>query len=240
MRRRLLASNLPSLGKRSVDFLKIIRSIEEFLYEAMTWLLFYPRTLWRCVRHPDWIIAYTDKELGESPGEQFTDLISPPLFLIISIVVAHGVELSLGNRLQPSNSRLVNEIAASEQNLLVFRALIFSVFPLVMAAGLLHTRGTPIDRATLRSPFFLQCYLAAPFAVVTSSAVALLRAHGPTYHVIGGVLLTLALVWFVVVQTRWLYKQTGQGWGRAFGLALGYLLLALLLVALIGAAVVTA
>ena len=141
---------------------------------------------------------------------------------------------------QPSNSRLVNEIAASEQNLLVFRALIFSVFPLVMAAGLLHTRGTPIDRATLRSPFFLQCYLAAPFAVVTSSAVALLRAHGPTYHVIGGVLLALALAWFVVVQTRWLYKQTGQGWGRAFGLALGYLLLALLLVALIGAAVVTA
>jgi len=26
-----------------MDFVKIIRSIEEFLYEAMTWLLFYPR-----------------------------------------------------------------------------------------------------------------------------------------------------------------------------------------------------
>jgi hypothetical protein len=90
-----------------VDFLKIIRSVEEFLYEAMTWLLFYPRTFWRCVRDPDWIIAYTDKELGESPGEQFTDLISPPLFLIISIVIAHGIELALGTRLPPSTSQVV-------------------------------------------------------------------------------------------------------------------------------------
>jgi hypothetical protein len=223
-----------------MDFLKIIRSVEEFLYEAMTWLLFYPRTFWRCVRNPDWIIAYTDKELGESPGEQFTDLISPPLFLIISIVIAHGVEVSLGNRLQLSNSQVVNQIAASEQNLLAFRALLFSVFPLVMAAGLLHTRGTPIDRETLRSPFFLQCYLAAPFAVVTSSAAAFLRAHGSTYHLIGGVLLTVALIWYVVVETRWLYRQIEQGWWRAFGLALGYLLVAVMLVALIAVAVVVA
>jgi hypothetical protein len=220
-----------------MDFVKIIRSVEEFLYEAMTWLLFYPRTFWRCVTRPDWIIAYTDKELGESPGEQFTDLISPPLFLIISIVIAHGVEVALGNRLPRTNMQLLNQIAASEENLLIFRAILYSVFPLVMAAGLLRTRGTPIDRESLRSPFFLQCYLAAPFAVVTSSAVAFLSAHGPTYHVIGGVLLALALIWFVMVETRWLYRQIEQGWWRAFGLALGYLLLSFLLVALILAVV---
>jgi hypothetical protein len=189
------------------------------------------------VTHPDWIIAYTDKELGESPGEQFTDLISPPLFLIMSVVIAHGVEVALGNRLPRTNMQLLNQITASEENLLIFRAILYSVFPLVMAAGLLHARGTPIDRATLRSPFFLQCYLAAPFAVVTSSAVAFLTAHGPTYSVIGGVLLALALIWFVVVETRWLYRQIEQGWWRAFGLALRYLLFALLLVALILAAV---
>ena len=218
-----------------MDFVKIIRSIEEFLYEAMTWLLFYPRTFWRCVTHPDWIIAYTDKELGETPGEQFTDLISPPLFLIISIVIAHGVEVALGNRLPRTSMPLLNQITASEENLLIFRAILYSVFPLVMATGLLHTRGTPIDRETLRSPFFLQCYLAAPFAVVTSSAVAFLSAQGPTYHVIGGLLLALALLWYVVVETRWMYHHIQQGWWRAFGLALGYLLLALLLVGLIAA-----
>jgi hypothetical protein len=38
-------STRPATGKGAMDFVKIIRSVEEFLYEAMTWLLFYPRTL---------------------------------------------------------------------------------------------------------------------------------------------------------------------------------------------------
>jgi hypothetical protein len=189
------------------------------------------------VRNPDWIVAYTDRELGEGPGEQFTDLISPPLFLVISILIAHGIELAVADRLPPAPSRLIARITASDESLLIFRALLFSVFPLVMAAGLLHARGTPIDRATLRGPFFLQCYLAAPFAVVTSSAAALLQAHGPVYPVAGVVLLILALAWYVVVQTRWLHRQIERGWWGAFGLALRHLLVALLLVAVIVAVV---
>jgi hypothetical protein len=119
--------------------------------------------------------------------------------------------------------------------LVIFRAILYSVFPLVMAAGLLRTRGIPIDRESLRSPFFLQCYLAAPFAVVTSSAVALLSAHGHTYSMVGGALLVMALCWYVVVETRWFYRQIEQGWWRALRLALGYLLLALLLIGMVAA-----
>ena len=35
-----------------MDFMRILRSLEEFLYEVMTWLVFYPRTMWRALRHP--------------------------------------------------------------------------------------------------------------------------------------------------------------------------------------------
>ena len=35
-----------------MDFVKILRAFEEFLYEVLTWLLFYPRTLWRVTRRP--------------------------------------------------------------------------------------------------------------------------------------------------------------------------------------------
>jgi hypothetical protein len=216
-----------------MDFLKIIRSIEELLYEAMTWILFYPRTLWRCLRHPDWITGYTDKELGETPGEQFTDMISPPLFLIISIIIAHGVGMALGMRLHAGNGQALQAITGNVENLLAFRALFFSIFPLAMAAGLLHTRGQPIDRNTLRSPFYLQCYLAAPFAIMISSAVAFLTVAGTTHHLIGAGLLTFGLVWFVTVQTRWFFHQIEPGWWTAFGLALRYLGLALLLVLMI-------
>lgn len=33
-----------------MDFLKILRSFEEFIFEAATWLIFYPLTMWRIVR----------------------------------------------------------------------------------------------------------------------------------------------------------------------------------------------
>jgi hypothetical protein len=32
-----------------VDFLHVHRSIDELLYEAITWLVFDPRTMWRSV-----------------------------------------------------------------------------------------------------------------------------------------------------------------------------------------------
>ena len=183
-----------------MDFLKIIRSIEELLYEAMTWILFYPRTLWRCLIHPDWIIAYTDKELGETPGEQFTDMISPPLFLIISIIIAHGIGLALGARLQASDSESLRAITGNVENLLAFRALFFAIFPLAMAAGLLHTRGQPIDRDTLRSPFYLQCYLAAPFAIMVGTAASP-SSDRPMFEKGSGEVLTAARV---LALARWL------------------------------------
>jgi len=35
-----------------VPFLIFLKSFEVFLYELMSWLVFYPRTLWRSVRRP--------------------------------------------------------------------------------------------------------------------------------------------------------------------------------------------
>ena len=35
-----------------MDFLKLLRSLEEFLYELCTWFLFFPRTLYRVIVYP--------------------------------------------------------------------------------------------------------------------------------------------------------------------------------------------
>jgi hypothetical protein len=35
-----------------MDFMRILQSLEEFLYEAMSWIVFYPRALLRTIRHP--------------------------------------------------------------------------------------------------------------------------------------------------------------------------------------------
>lgn len=45
-----------------MDFIRLIRSLEELLYEGMTWLVFYPRTMVRIVAHPDAATRYSEDE----------------------------------------------------------------------------------------------------------------------------------------------------------------------------------
>ena len=47
-----------------MDFLRIIRLLEELLYEVMGWLVFYPRTLWRIVVDPVSMMRYSDRGAG--------------------------------------------------------------------------------------------------------------------------------------------------------------------------------
>ena len=50
-----------------MDLLKILRSFEEFLFEAVSWLVFYPLTLWRILRGPLAAMDYSDREQSDSP-----------------------------------------------------------------------------------------------------------------------------------------------------------------------------
>jgi hypothetical protein len=62
----------------------------------------------------------------------------------------------------------------------------FSLFPLVMAAGTLRRQGRPVDHATLREPFELQCLCAAPFALSLSVAAILVGSPAPATVPAGG------------------------------------------------------
>lgn len=218
-----------------MEFLKFIRSIEELLYEVMTWLLFYPRTMWRVVTRPGSLIAETTSELGEDVERQFTDLVSPPLFLMLSIMLAHALELAAHIDTGPMKSELARRVMASDTNLLIFRVVVFSLFPLVMAAGLLKRLKLPIDRETLRRPFYLQCFYAAPFAVFTSAGVTLARAHLPDPARAAGLLLWLVTTgWYLGVEANWFRGCLGVSPLRGFLIALKRLALGFVLTVLSG------
>ena len=61
-----------------MDFMKLLKSIEELLYELISWFVFYPLTFWRIVRHPIATLSYAQKELTEKSENQFDDAVSPP------------------------------------------------------------------------------------------------------------------------------------------------------------------
>ena len=213
-----------------MEFLKFIRSIEELLYEVMTWLLFYPRTLWRVVTAPSSLIDETASELGEKDEEQFLDMVSPPLFLMLSILLAHALELAAHVDTGELKSELAKRVAASDTNLLIFRGGVFSVFPLVMAVGLLKRQKRPIDRKTLRRPFYLQCFYAAPFAIFTSTGLILARLDLPTAARAAGLGLWLATTgWYLIVQGHWFRRLLGVGPWHGLAIALERLVIGFLL-----------
>jgi hypothetical protein len=187
------------------------RTMGEILYEVMTGLLFYPRTLWRVLLWPAEALAPAQAGRDEAEANAAgapADLVSPPLFLLISILLAQALDVFLRGQL--------GEAAASGLGPLLFRVLAFSLFPLVMAAGTLRRQGRPIDHATLREPFELQCLCAAPFALSLSVAVILIGSPTGSTRLAGVAIGLAAVAWYLSVQTRWLHRRLAVGGFQAF------------------------
>lgn len=216
-----------------MDFVKLLRSFEEFLYEVLTWLLFYPRTLWRVLRNPLAMMRYSDGEQNDAPENQFRAAISPPLFLIISIIVAHLLELGAHN--SAALQAGFRSFFQADQTFLLLRCIVFGLYPLAFAAALIRRLGVPLDRTTLRAPFFAQCYVGAPYALMLSAAGIGGRMKDPWVVSASGLLLAAAAAWFLFVQTGWFRDRLNIGPARAFGMALGLWGLTSFVIAVLGA-----
>lgn len=209
-----------------MDFMKLLRSFEEFLFEATSWLLFYPLTMWRVLIHPLRTMAYSDAEQGDSETGRYDEALTPPLFLLVTVVLMNLIAMAL-HLPQPQGAKaLQHAIFDSPQNAALFRALVFSLIPLVAAVTLLRRQGVPLSRESLRPPFYAQCYLAGPCAVITIGGGIIFQRHDIP-NVFGLVLMLVGLAWFLTAQTRWFAGGLGIGAARAAGLAVWALVLAL-------------
>ena len=213
-----------------MDFMKLLRSFEEFLFEATSWLVFYPLTFWRVLVHPLRTMAYSDAEQGDDEEGRYDDALTPPLFLLITVVLMNLIAL-VAHLPQPEagGGTLRHAVFDSPQNAALFRALIFSLIPLVAAVTLLRRQGVRLSRQTLRAPFYAQCYLAGPCAVaVIGGGIIFLRHDLP--NLAGLLLMLVGIAWFLTAQTLWFSVRLGIGRPRAAGVAVGGLLLAWVMV----------
>ena len=199
-----------------MDFIRIIRSLEELLYEVMTWLVFYPRTMWRIVATPGRMMVYSDAEQADAPDKQYTDTLSPPLFLMLTILIGHGLALGLGTEAPEATTKVGKALFDSEQNRLIAGSLLVSLFALVAATTAVTRRGLLVDRSTLRGPFYSQCYLTAPFAlaIAVASIVSRLPARGMGLAAAAASL--AGVVWYLWVETTWFRLELDLDGGRAF------------------------
>jgi hypothetical protein len=198
--------------------MKVLKSLEELLYELVSWLLFYPVTMWRSVVRPLTMMRYADIELADKPEDQYEDTLSPPLFLLITLLLSQALSGALPSIYDPTEA--VRELG-SGTNLLIARGVIFGIYPLCIAATLLRLKRVKITRNSLRPPFFSQCYVAAPFAfvLVLGFDCFVMPQEG---GILAGILAVgVATIWYAQAQVRWLMHDLSIGAIRAIAIFVG-------------------
>lgn len=220
-----------------MDFMKLLKSIEELLYELITWFVFYPLTFWRIVTRPIAMLTYAQQELTEKDEEQFDDAVSPPILLLLTLVILHVLEAVFSRE-----TATLPVLLQDDRNLLVFRALAFSLFPLLFATLRLRMTGARLTRTTLKPAFYSQSYAAVPLVLAFSAGMQLLSVSDLLAGgwVWGTGLMLVGTLWYLAVETVWFSHNHQMSRLRAFFMTLGIFLGAIIVLFLVVVAVAVA
>jgi hypothetical protein len=191
-----------------VPFLIFLKSFEVLLYEVMSWLVFYPRTLWRAVRHPLRIMERTEGELKLPPAEQFKDVVSPPIFLLLTVVAANGIEVAVVGHSALIDSGIgLAAMITDNTSLILFRLVAFASLPVIAGVFALAVMRRPVDRDTLQPMFYAQCFATTPVVLLFSIAEALTRLPQPAANIPAALIVMAATIFYVGVEASWFAQE---------------------------------
>ncbi|WP_162248240.1 hypothetical protein [Sphingomonas sp. Root1294] len=192
--------------------MKWLNSLDELLYEVISWLIFYPVTLGRTLLHPIAMMGYADRQLALPQEQQYGAALSPPLFLALTLSIAHLGATALGETDQlVANRHGLSNLIDDDASALAFRLLIFSIFPLLMSLHFVWRRRLPLDRNSLRLPFYAQCYPAAIFALGLSFGTMAISLKSAGAQSAGAAIIVLAILFYLLVEARWFAVQFRTG-----------------------------
>lgn len=192
-----------------MNFMQFLKSLDDLLYEIITWIVFYPITLWRTIRRPFEMMAYADSELRDPPERQYPDVLSPPIFLLLTLFLAHMIELALvGENPIVADRKGLAGLINDDTSLLLMRLVFYAVFPLIMSVRLLRRQRRRITRDSLRQPFYAQCYPTGVFALALGLGTLAMQMHGSPALVLAGAAVDLvALLGYGTLQTLWFSRN---------------------------------
>ena len=204
-----------------MPFIHVARSLADLLYEIMTWLIFYPVTLWRSIRHPLRTMEYARGELRKEPGTQFRETLRPPIFLLVTVMLAYVIELAaVGESAVVSSDIGVANLIDDDQSVMVFRIGALALFPVMMAVVETWLAREPVNRHTLQEPFYAQCFVAGPF--VLALCLATTGARRPEHWLEPAALAAvgLATLLYIAAEARWFVRANRVARSRALAAAI--------------------
>lgn len=179
-------------------------------YELFAILVFFPKTLWLLLRHPQRMMDYADAELGDVLNQQYNDTISPPKFMMLCLGVGY-----LGERaLDHANLQALPEWMRDWEILLSLRMLMFSIIPLVMALRLVRLLNEPLDRETLRPPFYSQCYLGGALILINVAITSISKISFFNIYILYLVIFA-SFSWYFHNQILWFQNNLCVGYLKA-------------------------
>ncbi len=218
-----------------MPFIIFLKSFEVLLFEIVSWLVFYPRTLWRAVRHPLKMMERSEQELKLPPNEQFRDLVSPPIFLLLTVVAANAVEVAVAG-----NNPLIDDgiglagMITDNTSLILFRLVVFASLPMIAAVFALGVLRRTVDRDTLQPVFYAQCFATTPVVLLCSIAETLTRLPQTAANIPAAILFAAAAIFYVGVEGSWFRHEAKRSRGVGMAWAVASLLMsAIALAALI-------
>lgn len=203
-----------------MDLFNFARAAEQTVYETASWLYFYPATLIKVLFKPVAMMDYAGRQTDEPAETQFSGAMRPALLLLISIII--------GATLVPLHfyeSRMLPQVIRdSWLHLIVFRFIIFGVFP--MSAAIIYDLFTPgeVTRSSLKKPFNQQAYIYAPFSLIVSPALVLVGREGT---MIAEFAIGAILFWVLCVEIMFFRSLTGFSPAKAIAAAFASILIAM-------------
>ena len=145
-----------------MDALKEIKSLPDFLYEVVIWIVFIPKTFVKIITSPSSFIDHIKAELTKNSEEKFQEYLHPVIFWSV-LVAFQGLLLGLflSKYLSYTESSL-DVISNSIGGKLIFSAILLVLIPMIFAVTTQIIARKKLSRDGLREDFYLQIYFFAP------------------------------------------------------------------------------
>lgn len=220
-----------------MDFVNLLHTFEDTLYEVVMWVVLLPKTFLRVLVRPGWIQPYVTSEWEKKPAQRFQGYLSPMLFWFLLGILPYAV----WNPNFDSRSGASPIFVGPVESTFLINAFALIVFPTYYAVVLQRLRREPIEREAIRRLFYIECYVHTPIALfgVPLAFLFLDFVSASLNDLPAGVMPNLLLfyagllgLWIVLVEAVVFRAELKTNWPRALGLSLGYSLAGLLLMGL--------